>query len=243
MSQTGQEDMMNSQNKASGEDSLDLIYAFVIRMAKELYLLMGIKTPYDALAPIAKNLFSINPDIWKNEELILKTLTFGDFQFRQPKQLIPDDFTVTPQKLKRVQDAGEVWYNQTRLDSLLAEYETNRTALLNSQIEDLKEQLRVLELRWMKEPEPETKMGWLPFTERMHEIEEENIKLSDVCNSQEIQIVKLQSKVERLENKLKITQDFSNSSEKSNENEAENSSENKINPENETELLEYSGIK
>lgn len=245
MSQIELADTMNSQNEEwkFGNYQLDLIYVFVCRMAKELYLLMGIETPYDALAPIAKNLFSINPDIWKNEEIILKTLTLGDFQFRQPKQLIPDDFTVTLQKLKRVQDAGELWYNQTRLSSMLADFETKQIALLNSQIEDLKEQIRLLEFRWMKEPEPLTKLGWSAYTERMHEIEDEKFKLSDKCTSQEIQIRKLQSKVERLTNKPKITSDFSNSSEKSNENEEENNIKNEKNPEIEADILEDSGIK
>ena len=248
MSQNELADTMNSQNEESikwkfGNYQLDLIYVFVCRMAKELYLLMGIETPYDALAPISKNLFSINPDIWKNEEIILKTLTFGDFQFRQPKQLIPDDFTVTLQKLKRVQDAGELWYNQTRLDSMLDDYETKQIALLNAKIEDLNNELRVLQFRWIKEPEPMTKLGWSAYTERTHEIEEENIKLSDKCTSQEIQIIKLQSKVERLTNKLKIASGSSDLNEKSNENEEENNIKNEKNPEIKADMLENLGGK
>lgn len=238
MLQTKQASMTNTQNKESAELVLDLIYAFVCRMAKELYLLIGIETPPEVLEPIAKNLFAINPNIWKNEEIILKTLAFNDYQFRNPKQLIPDDFVVTPQKLKRLQDAGEVWYNQTMLDELLLDYETKKITQLNSDIDNLKEQLRIQELKWIKEPETETKIGWKPYTERMHEIEEENIKLSDICRKQEIYITKLQEKTERLINKLQITRNPLDNNEKSVENMQEDKPGEVEIIENKTEILE-----
>jgi hypothetical protein len=180
------------------KDDLKEFLKLVNDCSVKILHLFGVMTPKDTIKAIAEELMSINPHILLNCEVILKSIGFINMQFRNPKQLILDDFIIGPEKQAALREKGVLVYTHDKVAEILKEYSPIAFDLLKGKIDNLERELEMEKIKNKYLPLIQGEKAIDYLNDRIEALIQQNMTLSDELDAKDRHIRLLERRIERL---------------------------------------------